>query len=173
MSNQTEQPSPPTDQALTLTRVFAAPRALVFKAWTEAERLAQWWGPKGFDLHVASFDLRPGGVFHYSIQPPNGQALWGKFVYREIVAPERLVFVSSFADSAGAIIGNPWAPIWPREVLNNLVLSEQDGKTTLKIWGGPLNATEAEIAAFAAARSSLEQGFSGTFAQLDAYLALA
>ena len=88
-------------QAPMITREFDAPRALVFKAWTEAERLARWWGPKGFSVEVGSFDLRPGGVFHYSQRAPNGAELWGKFVYHEVVAPERLVFTSSFADPDG------------------------------------------------------------------------
>lgn len=76
-----------TDRAFAITRTFDAPRALVFQAFTESERLAQWWGPKGFTLRVARLDLRPGGVFHYEMKSPNGHSMWGKFVYREIVPP--------------------------------------------------------------------------------------
>jgi uncharacterized protein YndB with AHSA1/START domain len=65
--------------ALVITRVFDAPRELVFKAWTEAERLAQWWEPKGCKITVNKFDLRPGGIFRYSMNMPNGKEIWGIF----------------------------------------------------------------------------------------------
>ncbi len=83
-----------TNKEFVITRTFDAPRDLVFKAWTEAERLAQWWGPKGCNITVSKLELRPGGTFLYSMKMSNGPAMWGKFVYREIVAPERLVFVN-------------------------------------------------------------------------------
>ncbi len=158
-------------QAPMITREFDAPRALVFKAWTEAERLARWWGPKGFSVEVGSFDLRPGGVFHYSQRAPNGAELWGKFVYHEVVAPERLVFTSSFADAEGNTVRNPWSQDWPLEILNVLTLTEQGSRTTLTMSGGPINASPAELATFEAARSSVQQGLGGTLDQLDAYLA--
>src|SRR5215468_2760397 len=87
-----------SERAFVITRVFDAPLDLVFKAWTEAERLTHWWGPKGFKMLSCKLDLRPGGVFHYGMQAPNGAAMWGKWVFREIVAPKRLVFVVSFSD---------------------------------------------------------------------------
>jgi uncharacterized protein YndB with AHSA1/START domain len=107
----------------TITRVFDAPRELVFKAQTEAEHLSKWWGPKGYTMLVAKLELRPGGTFHYSMRSPEGHEMWGKFVYREIVAPERIVFVNSFSDESGATVRAPFAPDWPLEVLNMLTLS--------------------------------------------------
>src|SRR5262249_7142388 len=112
-----------------LTRVLDAPRELVFKAWTEAERLAHWWGPKGFAVRVCRLDLRPGGVFLYSMRSPDGRDMWGKWVFREIVPPERLVFVVSFSDEEGGVTRHPFAPDWPLEVLSTLTLTEQDGRT--------------------------------------------
>lgn len=126
-------PSHPAEagaDTLVITRVFDAPRSLVFKVWTDPKHLAQWWGPKGFTLHVQALDLRPDGVFHYSQQSPDGQVMWGKFVYREIAAPERLVFVSSFSDEAGNTVRHPWSADWPLEILNIVTLSEHEGKTT-------------------------------------------
>ena len=154
-----------------VTRVFGAPRALVYKAWTEPERLARWWGPKGFSVQVGNFDLRPGGVFHYCQRAPGGAELWGKFVYHEVAAPERLVYTSSFADAEGNTIRNPCSQDWPLEILNILALTEQDGRTTLTLSGGPIDASPAELATFEAARKSVQQGLDGTFDQLDAYLA--
>lgn len=163
--------APATSEAvLTLTRAFNAPRDIVFKAWTEPERLAKWWGPKGFDFVVASMDLRPGGAFHYCMRGPNGMEMWGKLVYEEIVAPERLVFVNSFSDKDGGLTRHPMSATWPLEIHNTLTLTEENGKTTLTLHGGPVNATEAERQTYAAGRSGLQQGMAGSFAQLDAYL---
>ena len=153
-----------------VSRTFDAPRELVFKAWTEAERLAQWWGPAGMAVRVHSLDLRPGGVFHYSMKSPQGQ-MWGKFVYRDIVPPSRLVFVVSFADAAGNVVRAPFSAEWPLEVLSTLTLEERDGKTTITMRGVPINATEAERKTFEAGHGSMKQGWGGTLDQLAAFLA--
>ncbi|MEO7716734.1 MAG: SRPBCC domain-containing protein [Capsulimonas sp.] len=158
-------------QQLVITRVVKAPRDLVFQAWTEVERFAKWWGPKGFDLGVANADIRPGGEFHYSMKSAAGQEMWGKFVYREIEAPERLVFVSSFSNPEGEITQAPFSNDWPREVLNVVTFTEQDGETTMTLRGGPINASAAEQAFFEGMFDSMRGGFGGTFDQLDAYLA--
>ncbi len=71
-----------------ISRLFDAPRDVVWKAWTEPERLKHWWGPKGVKIVSCKVDLRPDGVFHYSMRMPDGQEMWGKFIYREIVRPE-------------------------------------------------------------------------------------
>ena len=162
-----------TEGEFVITRVFDAPRELVWKAWTESERLSHWWGPKGFTMGVCKLDLRPGGVFHYSTRTPDGREMWGKFVYREIVKPERIVFINSFADEKGNVVRNPWNADWPLEVLNAQSFSEHEGKTTLTLRGAPLNATEAERKTFEAGRKSMQQGFAGTLDQLADYLAKA
>lgn len=156
-----------------ITRVFDAPRDLVWKAWSEADRLARWWGPKGCTVRVGTFDFRPGGVFHYCMQSPDGPDMWGIFVYREIVAPRRIVFINSFADAEGNPVRAPFSPTWPLEILNTLTLSEDGGKTTLTLRGGPHNATAAERETFDGARDSLRRGFTGTFDQLADDLATA
>jgi uncharacterized protein YndB with AHSA1/START domain len=161
------------EEQFVISREFDAPRDLVFKAWTEPERLAQWWGPKGFEVIEAKLDLRPGGVFHYGMRSPNGDVMWGKFVYHEVVPPERLVFINSFSDESGGLTRHPMAPTWPLEMMNTLTLSERDGKTTLTLRGGPHNATAEERAAYKAGHANMQQGFGGTFDQLDAYLARA
>jgi uncharacterized protein YndB with AHSA1/START domain len=161
----------PTEGELVITRVFDAPRELVWKAFTESDRLARWWGPKGFTMLVRTLDFRPGGVFHYSLRSPAGQVMWGRFVYRDIVAPERLVFVNSFADEAGNVIRSPFSDTWPLEIVNTLALAEADGKTKLTLRGGPINATEEERQTLWNAQESTRQGFAGTFDQLAAHLA--
>jgi uncharacterized protein YndB with AHSA1/START domain len=158
-------------EMFSISRVFDAPRELVWKAMTEPGRLMQWWGPKGFTMLEAKVDLRPGGVFHYGMRMPNGGEMWGKWVYREIVPPERLVTVVSFADVAGNIQRHPMSPAWPREVLNTMTLYEHDGKTTMTVYGIPVNATEEERRTFYDGRGSMKQGFTGTLDQLAVYLA--
>jgi uncharacterized protein YndB with AHSA1/START domain len=165
-----ENESKPDTKEFTISRVFDAPRSLVFKAQTEAEHLAKWWGPKGYEMLVAKLDLRPGGLFHYRMRSPEGHEMWGRFVYREIVAPERVVFVNSFSDEKGGIIRAPFAPDWPLEVLNVMTLTEDGGKTTLTLRGGPINASAAEINRFNSFHDSMQQGFGGTLDQLEAHL---
>lgn len=171
MKTSDKSSQPPGEQELVIARVFDAPRELVWKAFAESDRLARWWGPAGFTMLVHTLDFRPGGVFHYSMRSPEGQVMWGRFVYRDIQAPECLVFVNSFADEEGNIIRAPFSPTWPLEVLNTLTLSEAEGKTTVTLRGGPINATEEERETFWNAQESLRQGFAGTFDQLAAYLA--
>jgi uncharacterized protein YndB with AHSA1/START domain len=156
---------------LVVTREFDAPRDLVWKAWTEPDRLARWWGSPGSAIEVARLDLRPGGVFHYSMKTPDGPPMWALFAYREIVPTERIVFVNSFSDAAGGLTRNPWIATWPLEILNTLTLDEHGGKTTLTLRGGPINATAEELQAFEAGRAGMQDGFAGTFNQLDRYLA--
>ena len=153
-----------------ISHVFDAPRALVWKAWTEPTRLAQWWGPVGFTMFSSKLDLRPQGLFHYGMRSPQGQEMWGKFVFREIIAPERLVFAVSFSDQACHPCRHFASPTWPLEVLNTLMLAEHEGRTTLTLQGFPVNATDEECTTFEAARDSMQQGFSGTWNRLAAYL---
>jgi uncharacterized protein YndB with AHSA1/START domain len=82
----------PAERILTITRVFDAPRALVFKVWTQPEHLAHWWGPSGFSLPTCQIDLRPGGAYRFQMRSPTGDIAWWHGVVREIVEPERIVW---------------------------------------------------------------------------------
>jgi uncharacterized protein YndB with AHSA1/START domain len=119
-------------QELILERVFNAPRELVFRAFSEAEHLKQWWGPRGWTLPVCKVDFRPGGVWHYCMKCEDerqgdfyGMESWGKAVYEEIVSPEKIVYVDFFSDAEGNEVQNfPSARI-------TMTFEEQDGKTKL------------------------------------------
>ncbi|WEX07938.1 SRPBCC domain-containing protein [Chelativorans sp. AA-79] len=78
--------------ALTLTRIFDAPPALVFEAWTTPEHLARWWGPKDFSVPSVEADFREGGAWRSCIRSPEGQDYWAHGIYREIVPPHHIVF---------------------------------------------------------------------------------
>jgi uncharacterized protein YndB with AHSA1/START domain len=160
-----------TTKSFVVSRVFDAPRELVWKAWTEAERLKEWFGPKGVTIPTVNMDLRPGGVCHYAMRMPNGQEMWGKWTFREIVVPERLVLVSSFSDANGGITRHPMVPTWPLETLSTTTFAEEGGKTTLTITWSPYNATDAERETFGSSHTNMTQGWAGTMEQLTAYLA--
>jgi uncharacterized protein YndB with AHSA1/START domain len=93
-----------TDNELVINRTFNAPRELVWKAWTEPERLIRWWGPKGFTAPSCTLDLRVGGTYLYCMRSLEGQDYWNTGVYREIVVPERIVCSDSFADEKGNVV---------------------------------------------------------------------
>jgi uncharacterized protein YndB with AHSA1/START domain len=155
-----------------ISRVFDAPRDLVWKAFTDPERMKEWWGPKGFSVISLKTDLRPGGVCLYGMTSPDGHAMWGKFVYREIVPPQRIVLINSFSDEAGGLTRHPMAPTWPLELLSVFTLEEEPGgKTKLTIRWSPHNPTEEEQKTFDAGHDSMRMGWGGTLDQLTAYLA--
>lgn len=160
-----------------ITRELRAPRALVWKVWTEPKHLVRWWGPAGYELAVTRLDLRPGGVFDFSMTaPPDaptgpmGRTMRSRFEYREIVVPERLVYVQSFVDEHGTIKRHPAEPTWPLEVHHVLTFAERNGVTTLAMRARPINASAEERATYASGHASMQQGFGATFDQLAAYL---
>ena len=156
---------------MVITRVFNAPRALVFKTFTEAQHLAHWWGPVGFKLEVIKLDFTNGGSFHYVMKSADGHEMYGVFNYREIIEPEKIVFTNGFADRDGNTIRAAFSPLFPIEVLNTWTFTEEHGKTTLTLKGGPYNATEEENSFFTAMKDNMNQGFNATFNQLETYLA--
>jgi uncharacterized protein YndB with AHSA1/START domain len=97
--------------------------------------------------------------------------MWGKFVYREIEKPSRIVLVSAFSDEAGGITRHPMAPTWPLQMLSTFLFEMEGDGTRLTIKWVPLNPTDAERATFEGGFASMNQGWSGTFEQLEAYLA--
>jgi uncharacterized protein YndB with AHSA1/START domain len=163
----------PAPFAFVINRTFDAPRDLVWKAWTEPERLMQWFSPKGFTNLSSQVDLHVGGTFHYGLRMPDGGEMWGKFTYREIVPPERLAFIMHFSDAEGGVTRHPMAPTWPLKTLSTMTLEAQGDKTLLTIHSVPFEATEEEIRTFEAGRDSMKGGWGGTLDQLEAYLAAA
>ena len=119
---------------IVITRVFDAPRELVWKAWTEPERLMRWWAPDGCSSPFCTVDLRPGGVFLYCMRMPDGRDIWGKGVYREIVEPERIVYIDAFADAQGNTVSPTYYGMsedHPMETQVTVTFDEQGGRTRL------------------------------------------
>jgi uncharacterized protein YndB with AHSA1/START domain len=109
---------------LTVIRVIDAPRALVFKAWTQPEHAAHWWGPQGFTIESCKMDARPGGSFRSSMRSPTGSLHTKRGVYREVTASERLVFTFAWEDDGG----NPM-----HEMLITVTFEDVDSRTRLTL----------------------------------------
>jgi len=155
-----------------ISHEFNAPREVVWQAWTERDRLVKWWGPKGFTMSHAQLDLRPGGMLHYRMEGPDGKEMWGRFVYREIVPPSKLVWVNSFSDKDGGITSHPFSKdAWPMQMLTVVTFAERAGQTTVTVTWLPVDATEAERTTFDTNRDNMAMGWSGTLEQLAAHLA--
>jgi len=114
----------PAGHELVITRIFDAPRALVWKAWTERERMVQWWGPKGFTVPSFQMDMRPGGAYRVCMRGPDGADHWVQGVLREIVPQERLVYTWVWEDAEG----NPG-----RETLTTVSFADRGNKTELTL----------------------------------------
>ena len=90
-----------SESELTITRVFEAPRTMVFRAWTDPEQMARWAAPRGFSRGEARSDVRVGGTYRACIRSPEGQDHWVHGEYREIVEPSRLVMTHGWLDDKG------------------------------------------------------------------------
>jgi uncharacterized protein YndB with AHSA1/START domain len=164
----------PAEQQFVVTRVLRAAPELVWQAWSTAEALAQWWGPKDCDVQVLHLDFVPGGTFHYSMQWSGQPPMWGRFVYREMQAPRRIEYLNAFADAQGHVVRAPFPGMndWPLEVLNTVTFEAQGSHTLMTIRSGPVCANEAERAKFAGFFDSMRGGYSGTMEQLEQFLSL-
>src|ERR1700674_4219468 len=85
-------PADTSDREIVVARVLDAPRALVFKMWTDPKHVAQWWGPNGFTITTYEMNVAPGGVWRFVMHGPDGRDYQNRVVYREIVEPERIVY---------------------------------------------------------------------------------
>ena len=156
-------------QGLKIVRHINAPKNVVFDAFAKAEALGQWWGPAGSSIVVNDFNFIAGGKFHYKLEG-NGQTMWGLFKYIKITPPEGIQFISSFSDEDGNVCTSPFPMDFPLEILNDITLTETNGRTTLTLQGHPVNATAAQQETYNSIAESMQQGFAGTFDKLDHYL---
>ena len=120
MNTATLQVSTPTDREIAMTRVFNAPRHLVFDAFFKPELLKRWFGPRGWSLSVCDVDYRVGGGFRFVLRGSDGKEMGMRGVYRELAPPDRSVHIESFDDYPGE-----------SQVTTDFV--EQNGKTTMTV----------------------------------------
>lgn len=140
-----------------LERVFDAPRALVWRTWTEPDLLARWYGPN-VETVVHRLDVEPGGLWLNEMK-------WGdnsnfqRVEYTEVTPPERLVWLHANSDADWNIISNPMMADWPRILLTTVTFEEENGQTRMRLTWVPHEASEAEIACFSAAIEGLDKGW--------------
>jgi uncharacterized protein YndB with AHSA1/START domain len=115
---------PAMQREITITRIFDAPPALVFRMWTEPKHLAQWWGPSGFTNPVCELDAHPGGKIRILMRAPDGTDYPMTGVFREVVPPQRLVLVTTPVDARGNIL---------LEGVTTVSFVARDGKTELTV----------------------------------------
>lgn len=163
------------DKPFIISRIYNAPRQLVFDCFTKPEHMQKWWGPKGVKIVKATMDLTPGGTYHYGMQAGDAPIMWGRQAYREITAPSRIVLINSFSDENGGLTRHPGAPDWPIEMLSTFTFKETiTNQTELTIrWELMDNATKAERDTFLGGFDSMTMGWTGTLDQLGDYLKIA
>lgn len=125
-----------SNRELVITRIFDAPRKLVWKAWTEPELFTKRWGPKGFTAPFCTIDFRVGGKFLGCMRSPDGKDYWSTGIYREIVPLERIVCTDSFADEKGNAVPATQYGMgadFPLEMLVIVTFEEYGGKTTMTL----------------------------------------
>lgn len=124
------------ERELVITRIFDAPRTLVWKAWTEPGRFMRWWGPKNFTAPFCTIDLRVGGGYLNSMRSPEGRDFWTTGVYREIVPPSLLVYTDSFVDEKGNVVPAShygMSGYWPLEMLVTVTFEEDGSRTKMTL----------------------------------------
>ncbi|EQA46328.1 hypothetical protein LEP1GSC050_0159 [Leptospira broomii serovar Hurstbridge str. 5399] len=125
-----------TNTQVIITRIFDAPRELVFKAWTDPSYITRWWGPKSFTAPFCKIDLRTGGSYLYCMKSPEGQDFWSTGIFRELVVPERIVYTDRFADEKGTPVPASYYGMegdWPEELLVTVVFEDLGKKTKLTL----------------------------------------
>jgi uncharacterized protein YndB with AHSA1/START domain len=160
--------NPAADKMVVISRVFDAPRDLVFEAWTKPEYLMRWFAPHDCTFHIEHIDVRPGGGFHSCIRDASFEC-WCLASYREIVRPERLVYTLAIADEQGnkvtpASVGHDAR--WPAETLLTVTFEDVDGKTRLTLQQDVSESLAKETGAYPSWLEMLER-LDGTLEELS------
>jgi uncharacterized protein YndB with AHSA1/START domain len=143
-----------SERELVISRVFDAPRSLVYKAWTEPEHMINWLGPQGFTSKILKSELRVGGAYRFYMRDPQGGDHWQQGVFREIVEPEKLVFTYEWANERGEATR-------PQTVVT-ILLEEMGGKTRMTLRQGLFESVSA--------RDDHQGGWNSSLERLAKYL---
>lgn len=154
-----------------ISRVFKAPRALVFAVNSRPEHQLPVLGPEGSTLVYSKMDFRVGGSHHYAMDA-GGSQMWGLQTYLEIVPDQKIVLIQSFSDQDGGLGTHPMSPTWPKKMLATMVFEDApEGQCKLTVSWLPYESDATENATFDGAREGMTGGFGHQFQVVDAYLA--
>ena len=155
-----------------INRTFDAPIDVMYSMWTDPKHLAQWSGPTGSSIEYIDVDVKPNGRCFYVMTTADGQKMYGKVHYHELVKPTLIVYAQQFSDENKNTLRHPMAPTWPETMLTRIELSEEGPEQTRVTitWEPHGETTSTEWTTFISARSGMTQGWTGSFDKLDAYL---
>lgn len=140
-----------------LDRTFDAPRAMVWKTWTETKLLARWYGPR-VETVIHQLDVKPGGLWLNEMKMGGGSS-YQRTEYTEVSPPERLVMLQANTDADWNITANPMMADWPRLLLTTVTFEEDGDQTNMRLTWVPHEASDAEIACFAGAIEGMGKGW--------------
>ncbi len=151
-----------------LDRVFDAPRALVWKAWTDPALLPRWYGPN-VETIIHRLDVKSGGLWLTEMRM-GAKSMYQRAEYTDVAPTERLVCLQSSSDADWNIISSAWMADWPRVMLMTVTFEDAGGKTKMRLTWVPHEATAAEIACFAAATAGADKGWAAGMKLLEKLL---
>jgi uncharacterized protein YndB with AHSA1/START domain len=158
-----------------INRVFNAPLDLMFKIWSEPQHFSKWLAPTGFNMEFIRADIREGGTSFYYMASESGQKMFGRVMYKEIKAPNHLVYAQQFCDEKENVSRHPMAPTWPETMLTTVTLaSEGPNQTRVTIeWEPTGQVTPEELDTFIKGRAGMTMGWTGSFDKLEEYFTTA
>ncbi len=154
----------------TITRMFDAPREKVFDAWANPAKMAQWSGPPGATLTTLSGEIAEGSMLHTRSDHPQMGTTYTLALWREVKPHHRIVWEQSFADEAGEKTRPGFFPAWPLTLLTEVDFEDFGERTRVTLRWTPIEGSDEDLAEFARQMTSMEQGWGGSFAKLEAFL---
>jgi len=160
-------------ETFVIARSFDAPVDVVFDMWTNPDHFARWLPPVGSEMHFLRADIRPGGSTFFKMTGPGDAKLYGRAEYLDIQKPERIVYVQQFCDEQERPSRHPMAPQFPSSMLTMVTLTDEGADQTRVVvrWEPQGAITAEELAAFTEMRTSMTQGWTGSFDKLESLLA--
>lgn len=156
---------------LIISKTFNTSIETMWKMWTEPSFMAKWIGPKDLRTTYTKMNFQRGGDYHYCMATPDGNEMWGKVYYLDIIKEQRLLYINTFSNEKGELKSHPMASEWPKELLTFITFKkEAHHQTTITLRWTPLNANESEIKFFNESHSNMKQGWSGSLDRLESAL---
>ncbi len=148
-----------------LDRVFDAPCEMVWRAWTDPRLLQRWYGPN-IETIIHEFDLKPGGAWLNEMKM-GGNSDFSKMIFQEVTPFSLLVWHHSSTDSDWNVVSSPMMPDWPRTLLTTVAFEDLGEKTRVHLSQIPIDATDTEIARFAAMMAGMDKGWGSGYVIMD------